>query len=56
MASIDRKDLGVVHHHHGTVHVLDLTDARSGSTLEFEAKHVGGLGLKGLLEQLESGH
>lgn len=54
VAHIDRSDLEVQHRRHAAVHIVELTDRRSGATLEFEARHVGGLGLKGLLAQLDA--
>lgn len=49
VASIDRADLEVSRRRHGTVAILELTDRRTNTTLEFEAQTVGGLGLKDLL-------
>ncbi len=52
VAHIDRANLTVHRRHSGTVRVLELTDTTTGSTLEFEAMNVGGLGLDDLLAEL----
>lgn len=52
VAHIDRKNLSVEQHRHGTVRIIALTDTTTDTTLEFEAQNIGGLGLKELLEAL----
>lgn len=52
VAHIERRDLEVTRHHRGTVLVLGLTDSTTGTTLEFEAQNIGGLGLKDLLADI----
>ncbi|MET0296304.1 MAG: hypothetical protein ABWY55_09420 [Microbacterium sp.] len=52
VAQIDRTNLAVARQRHGTVSALELTDTSTGSTLEFEPQHIGGLGLKDLLASL----
>ena len=54
VAHIERKDLEVEKHRHGTVQVIGLTDTTTGTTLEVEAQNIGGLGLKDLLGEAES--
>lgn len=53
VAHIERANLSIAHHQSGTVRVLELTDTTTGTTLEFEAQNIGGLGLKELLTALE---
>jgi hypothetical protein len=50
VAHIERADLAVSDRHHGTVHVIELTDTTTGTALEFEGQNVGNLGLKDFLE------
>lgn len=52
VAHIDRSDLEVSRRHSGTVRVIGLKDTTSGTTLEFEALNIGGLGLNDLLAEL----
>ncbi|MET0715420.1 MAG: hypothetical protein ABWY57_10955 [Mycetocola sp.] len=52
VAYIERNNLDVKDHHHGTVHVIELTDTTTGTTLEFEQQNIGNLGLKDLLKSL----
>lgn len=52
VAHIERRDLGVQRHQHGTVRVIELTDTSSGTTLEFEVLNIGGLGLNDLLAEI----
>ncbi|MBN9211585.1 MAG: hypothetical protein BGO45_07070 [Microbacterium sp. 71-36] len=54
VAHIDRDHLEVNRRHSGTVRVLELTDTTTGTTLEFEAQNIGGLGLDDLLGRLEN--
>jgi hypothetical protein len=54
VAYIERSNLDVKDHHRGTVHVIELTDTTTGTTLEFEQQNIGGLGLKDLLRFLRS--
>ncbi|KQQ94183.1 hypothetical protein ASF62_08570 [Leifsonia sp. Leaf325] len=49
---IERANLAVERHQRGTVRVIGLTDTTTGTTLEFEAQNIGGLGLKDLLAEL----
>ncbi|MET1016563.1 MAG: hypothetical protein ABWX76_07075 [Leifsonia flava] len=49
---IERSNLAVERHQRGTVRVIGLTDTTTGTTLEFEAQNIGGLGLKDLLAEL----
>ena len=49
---IERKNLAVSDRHRGTVHIIELTDTTTGTTLEFEQQNVGNLGLKQLLASL----
>jgi hypothetical protein len=53
VAYIDRSNLAVSDRHRGTVHVIELTDTITGTTLEFEQQNIGGLGLKEVLTQLK---
>ncbi|MBB3156907.1 hypothetical protein FHS07_000591 [Microbacterium proteolyticum] len=53
VAHIDRDRLAVERRHSGTVRVIELTDTTTGTTLEFEALNIGGLGLDDLLADLE---
>lgn len=52
VAHISRADLEVRTRHSGTVRVIELTDTTTGTTLEFEAQTIGGLGLNELLAEL----
>lgn len=52
VAQIDRSNLEVTRHRRGTVQVIELTDATTGTTLEFEKQNIGNLGLNDLLAQL----
>ncbi|WP_368496172.1 hypothetical protein [Herbiconiux sp. A18JL235] len=52
VAHIDRANLDVHRHRSGTVRVIELTDTTTGTTLEFEALNIGGLGLDELLAGL----
>ncbi|MET0813118.1 MAG: hypothetical protein ABWY03_08690 [Microbacterium sp.] len=52
VTQIDRSNLTVARKRHGTTSVIELTDTSTGTTLEFEPQHIGGLGLKGLLADL----
>jgi len=52
VAYIERANLDVKDRHRGTVHVIELTDTTTGTTLEFEQQNIGGLGLKDLLRSL----
>ncbi|WKK71509.1 hypothetical protein Q0F99_19485 [Rathayibacter oskolensis] len=54
MAHIDRSDLEVSRRHSGTVRVIELKDTTTGTSLEFEAQNVGGLGLGDLLAELDT--
>lgn len=53
VAHIERENLEVSRHWHGTVQVIGLTDKTTGTTLEVEAQNIGGLGLKDLLGEAE---
>ncbi|MCI2956309.1 hypothetical protein MN032_01285 [Agromyces atrinae] len=53
VAHIDRDNLAIERHQHGTVRVIELTDTTTNTTLEFEAQNIGGLGLKDLLAELD---
>lgn len=53
VAHIERADLSVARHRHGTVSVLELTDTTTGTALEFEVQAFGGLGLKDLLGEID---
>ncbi len=53
LAQIERADLAVERHRHGTVGVISLTDTTTDSTLEFEVLNVGNLGLDELLASLQ---
>ena len=53
VAYIDRGNLAVERHHHGTVRVIELTDTTTGTMLEFEAQNIGGHGLNDLLRALD---
>ncbi|TFV94856.1 hypothetical protein [Orlajensenia leifsoniae] len=52
VAHIDRNELASNRHHSGTVCVIELTDTTTGTTPEFEARNIGGLGLKDFLAEL----
>lgn len=54
VAHIERGNLSVARSRHGTVPIIALTDQTTGTTLEFEGMHIGGMGLDELLETLES--
>ena len=54
VAQIERRHLAVARSHRGTVPVIELTDTTTGTTLEFEAAHIGTLGVKDLLASLGS--
>ncbi|MER7070557.1 hypothetical protein [Terrabacter sp. NPDC000476] len=54
VAYIDRDHLAVERRQRGTVRIVTFIDTNTGAALEFEAQNVGGLGLKELIEQLES--
>lgn len=49
---IERSNLAVKRHQRGTVRVIELTDTTTGTTIEFEALNIGGLGLKDLLAEI----
>jgi len=53
VAYIDRRNLAVDSHHHGTVRIIELTDTTTGTALEFEAQNIGGHGLNDLLGALD---
>lgn len=53
IAHIDRSSLEARSRRSGIVHVIELTDTTTGTTLYFEARPVGGLGLKNLLGELD---
>lgn len=53
IAQIERRHLAVARSHHGTVPVIELTDTTTGTTLEFEAAHIGTLGIKDFLASLD---
>lgn len=53
VAHIDRQNLELAERQRGTVHVIELTDRTTGTTLEFEGQNVGNLGLKRLLATLK---
>lgn len=54
IAQIERRHLAVARSHRGTVPVIELTDTTTGTTLEFEAAHIGNLGIKDFLATLDS--
>lgn len=53
IAQIERSHLSVARSHRGTVPVIELTDITTGTTLEFEAAHIGTLGIKDFLASLD---
>lgn len=53
VAHIERDNLEISKHRHGTVQVIGLTDKTTGTTLEVEAQNIGGLGLTDLLGEAE---
>lgn len=55
VAHIDRRSLAVARRRRGTVQVIELTDAATGTTLEFEKQNIGNLGINDLLAQLGEG-
>ncbi len=52
VAHIERQNLDVTRHRHGTVRIIELTDTTTGNALEFEAMTIGGHGLEELLSAL----
>jgi hypothetical protein len=52
LSHIPRADVQVKHRMVGPIHQIDLVDGRNGTTLEFESRLIGNLGVKGFLETL----
>jgi hypothetical protein len=52
VAHIERQNLEIKRHKHGTVRVIELTDTTTGNALEFEVMTIGGHGLGELLDAL----